>query len=178
MDDDDNSNPFDFGFFSGDFNDFVKNIQKMIEDLLQKGNLTEDIEKFLEDLGNNSPFVAGFSFKRGLDGKPYIEQFGDLMKQFGLGNVASKFNEKKAAKDRAPIVDIIEEDETIRVIIEMPGVEKRDIDLHSRETVLKIKANSTNRRYKKDIVLPCPVIPTSSKAVFKNGVLEITLKRK
>lgn len=177
MDDDDNSNPFDFGFFSGDFNDFIKNIQKMIEDLVQKGNLTEDIEKILEDLGNNSPFVAGFSYKRG-DGKSYIEQFGDLMKQFGFDNVASKINESNAAKDRAPIVDIIEENESIRVIIEMPGVEKRDIDLHSRETILKIKANSRNRRYKKDIFLPCPVIPTSSKAVFKNGVLEITLKRK
>lgn len=174
MDDDDNSNPSDFGFFSGDFNDFIKNIQKMIEDLVQKGNLTEDIEKILEDLGNNSPFVAGFSFKRGPDEKPYIEQFGDLIKQFGFGLA----NQKEATKDRAPIVDIIEEDQTIRIIIEMPGVEKRNIDLHSTETSLKIKANSQNWRYKKDIFLPCPVIPTSAKAVFKNGVLEITLKRK
>ncbi|MFV2015446.1 MAG: Hsp20 family protein, partial [Candidatus Heimdallarchaeota archaeon] len=45
------------------------------------------------------------------------------------------------------------------------------------ELVIKIKAHSGTRTYKKEITLPTSIIPTSTKAKFNNGVLEITFQR-
>ena len=40
-----------------------------------------------------------------------------------------------------------------------------------------IAVDSTKRRYYKDIALPAKVDPDSAKATYKNGILEITLKK-
>lgn len=172
-------NPFDD--FPKEFpNDFFKNIQKIIEEMLKNSDFS-DIEKFFENglnsgAGSNNPFVWGFSFNKGADGKPRFEQFGDFIKKMGFNNGGVEVNGDDE-RIREPLADIIEEDSEVRVIIEMPGVDKSQIDISTTERVLKLKSNSENRTYKKEIKLPVSVIPESSKAKFNNGVLEITLQR-
>ena len=169
MTDDDNSPNFP--------NDFFKNIQKFIEDMLKNSDLS-DLEKFFEDGGfgaGNNPFVWGFSFNKGADGKPRFEQFGDFIKKMGLKPQES--GEDAQERVREPLTDVIEEDAIIRVIVELPGVEKNQINLSTTELTIKIKAQSETRMYKKEVKLPTPIIPKSSKAKFNNGVLEITLQR-
>ena len=58
-------NPFDdFGAgFPNDFSNFFKNIQRIIEDMLNNGDFS-DFEKFFEENGDKIPFVWGFSFNR------------------------------------------------------------------------------------------------------------------
>ena len=78
---------------------------------------------------------------------------------------------------REPLADVIEEDTVVRILIELPGVEKNQIDLSATELTLKVRAKTPVRNYKKEIPLPASVIPESSKATFNNGVLEVTLKK-
>ncbi|MHA2501181.1 MAG: Hsp20/alpha crystallin family protein, partial [Candidatus Hodarchaeales archaeon] len=65
----------------------------------------------------------------------------------------------------------------IRIIAELPGVSKEDIDLSAAETSVTIEARSSNRRYRKEIELPGSINPETAKAKLKNGLLEIILDR-
>ncbi|MEM1776413.1 MAG: archaeal heat shock protein Hsp20, partial [Nitrososphaerota archaeon] len=79
---------------------------------------------------------------------------------------------------REPLVDVFEEDDTVKVVAEVPGVEKEDINLNATEDMLIISVKTPQRKYYKEVELPAKVDPNSAKASYKNGVLEVTLKKK
>ena len=64
------------------------------------------------------------------------------------------------------------------ITVEIPGVEKEDIDLVATEDTLEIKVDSPKRKYHKRIDLPCNVKTKSTKATYKNGILDIVLDKK
>ncbi len=74
-------------------------------------------------------------------------------------------------------VDVHERDEEIRVIADLPGVEKEDIRLKCDGRVLTISADSDRRTYDERIDLPARVDETSARASYNNGVLEVVLER-
>ncbi len=51
------------------------------------------------------------------------------------------------------------------------------MDLSVTDDTLSIKANRGDRHYSKRVQLPCPVIPDSTKATYKNGILDVVIKR-
>ena len=65
----------------------------------------------------------------------------------------------------------------VKVIAELPGVEKKDIKLHGTETTLTISVDTPQRKYYKEVELPCEVDANSAKASYQNGVLDIELKK-
>ena len=112
------------------------------------------------------PFVYGYSVKIGPDGKPEIREFGNVK--------PSRFG-PRIKEEREPLVDIIETDGEIRVVAELPGVEKNDIKLHGTENTLTISVDIPQRKYYKEITLPAKVNVKEAETKYKNGVLEITL---
>ncbi len=70
-----------------------------------------------------------------------------------------------------------EEEEVIKVVAEVPGVEKDDINLNASERKLIISVDTPQRKYYKEVDLPAEVDPKSTKASYKNGVLEVVLKK-
>ena len=114
------------------------------------------------------PYVYGFSMSVGPDGKPVIREFGNVQKnRFG----------PKIREEREPLVDILEEDKHVVIVAELPGVEKEEINLHATENALTISVDTVNRKYHKELALPAKVDPRSSQASYKNGVLEVRLKK-
>jgi len=81
-------------------------------------------------------------------------------------------------EERKPFIDVIKGDKDVSVIIEMPGVEKEDIDIRASETHVEIRAERGDRKYHERIEFDCEVIPDQVKATYNNGVLEIVFKRK
>jgi HSP20 family protein len=75
------------------------------------------------------------------------------------------------------LVDVINEAEQIRVVAELPGVEKPDIKTTISENRLTISVDSAARKYYKEIELPSSVDSDTSKASYNNGVLEIVLRK-
>jgi len=114
------------------------------------------------------PYVYGFSVSFDPEGKPAIQQFGNV-KPSRVG--------PQVKEEREPLVDVIDENDEIAVFAELPGVEKNDITLHSSEKNLTISVDSKGRRYHKELELPDSVLPTSAKASYKNGVLEIRFRK-
>ena len=74
-------------------------------------------------------------------------------------------------------MDVYEEEDSIKVVAEVPGVDKNDINLNVTEKKLIISVDTPQRKYYKEVDLPAEVDPQSSKATYKNGVLEVVLKK-
>ena len=74
--------------------------------------------------------------------------------------------------------DVTEEGSLVRAVAEIPGVAKEDISLKCTGNVLSIKVDSPNRKFEKDLALPCEVDVDSAKAEYNNGLLEVTLSKK
>ncbi len=129
-----------------------------------------EMEKELEKKGVKS-YVYGFSVTIGPDGKPIIREFG---------NVPRRIRGKPTIiEEREPLVDVFETDSEVVVVAEMPGVEKEKIDIKVTEDgkTLIISASNEDRKYYKEVDLPAKVDPLSAKATYKNGVLEVKLKK-
>ena len=114
------------------------------------------------------PYVYGFSMSIGPDGDPVIREFGNVQKGcFG----------PQIREEREPLVDIMEETEHVVIIAELPGVEKSDIHLHTTEDHLTVTVDSAKKKYHKEVMLPTKVDSKSAQASYKNGVLEVRLKK-
>ncbi len=176
----DNNFPFDINFDDINIDEIKKNLSpffesspfgKIIDEMLKKitSSFVEgmDISKF-EDL-KKSPFVYGFKFGIGPDGKPRVNQFGNI-KQDEWGKLEGN-------DVREPLIDVFKEKTTVRVIAEVPGIGKGDVKLTGKENSLTIKAFSETRKYEKTVALPVPVDIKTARAKYNNGVLEVIIDR-
>ncbi len=134
-------------------------------------------EKEIERLSRQpNTKVYGFSMRVGPDGKPVVREFGNWKPGVEIRGP------KEAVKaleegERSPLIDVIDDKNEVVVIAEVPGVEKREIDLHATKSELEISVENPERRYYRKVELPKEVIPESAKASYKNGVLEVRLKK-
>jgi HSP20 family protein len=161
-------NPFDDFGFDEDF----------IRDLLDDDRIMDDIKRMTEEMMRmfsnaqpGKPVVHGFKIHYGPDGKPRIEDFGNK-------HIKTPTGEPQISEEREPLTDIIEGDDDVAVTVEIPGVEKNDIDLNVNGDSLEIKVGAPQRKYHKTLELPCDVVPKTTKATYKNGILDIVIKRK
>ncbi|WP_232700472.1 Hsp20/alpha crystallin family protein [Halobacterium wangiae] len=74
-------------------------------------------------------------------------------------------------------VDVHESDDTIRVIADLPGVEKDDISIQCDGKQVTISAHTDSREYDERVSLPGRVDARSGDATYNNGVLEIAFER-
>jgi HSP20 family protein len=93
-----------------------------------------------------------------------------------------------------PRVDIIDRDKEIVVHAELPGVEKKDLDVTLTDTSVTIKGETRKESkeekgdyyrceisrgaFARSVALPAEVESANAKAQFKDGVLELTLPKK
>lgn len=118
------------------------------------------------------PFVYGYSMKIGPDGKPVIREFGNIKPGAGVKGQPLNLREQ-----REPLIDVIEEEGEIKVLAELPGVDKKDINIFLTEGTLTISVDTAGRKYYKELDLPVDVDETSARSTFSNGVLETTLTK-
>lgn len=167
--------PFARDWFFGDIDKIFHDMEKMMEEELKNfsSRVPKDYvrERKLPD-GSTArelgPFVYGYSIKIGPDGKPEIREFGNV-KQSRLG--------PQVKEEREPLVDVIQTDGEIHIVVELPGVEKKDIKLHGTEDMLSISVETPQRKYYKEITMPTKVKVKEAKSEYKNGVLEVTLPK-
>ena len=158
------------------FREMEEIMRKEFEEILKNTPDSLVREKTLPDgskIGQWGPFVYGYSITIGPDGKPQIREFGNIKPETGLGRPKINIRE-----EREPLVDIMETDEEVKVVAELPGVEKKDIKLYGTEDTLTISVDTPERKYYKKVKLPSKVDAKKTKASYKNGVLEVTLKKR
>jgi len=170
-------------FFRGslwDIDETFKEMEEMMakefEDLSKRA--PEDLlrERTLPDgtkMKSWGPFVYGYSVTVGPDGKPKVREFGNFKAETRMGKPYMDVKEK-----REPLADVINTDGEVRVIVELPGVEKKDIKLSGTENKLTISVDTPEHKYFKEVELPAKVDSKKATSKYKNGVLDITVPKK
>ena len=169
-----------FGWMDRWFSDFDEMFENMFEDMAKAMPRDMTTEKKLPDgstIKQYGPYVYGYSMTMGPDGKPVIQEFGNVKPSKRPGAFGIEQPALEPKETREPLVDVINEQAQVRVVTELPGVEKSDIKTTISEDALTIKVESPTRKYYKEVSLPTNVDPDSSKASYNNGVLEITLRK-
>ncbi len=141
-----------------ELDEYIENFQKEMEESVKKS--------ILGAKQSVKPFVAGFSFNLGPEGKPSVQTFGNS--PIGGDGFRSPINEQ--------VVD--EKSGTLRLLLEMPGVEKEDIRVEATEDTAVITAENEGRKYRAELGLKSPVRSDSGRAEYKNGILEISFSLK
>jgi len=118
------------------------------------------------------PIVYGYSMTIGPDGKPVVREFGNVKRGVG-GPMREAITET-----REPMVDVVDSDKEVRVIVELPGVRKEDIELTAENQKLTVSVNTPERKYRKVLDLPNSVVVDGSRSNFNNGILEVVFPKK
>ncbi len=94
---------------------------------------------------------------------------------------------------RTPVTDVYQEDDKVVAKFELPGVEKKDIDLNVTAEFIEVRVEksaekkeerkglyryeSMSNSFYRKIPLPVEVVPEKSDAVFKDGILTVTVPK-
>ena len=94
---------------------------------------------------------------------------------------------------KMPKVDVIERDSEIVIKAELPGVDKKDLDISVTKNTVTIKGSTSHEKkeekgelyrceisrgsYSRTLPLPSEVNEDKAKATFKDGILELTLPK-
>lgn len=162
----------DFGIGKLSLGGLFKGIEKLVDlaaDLKESGGeIKKEGEIDLSHLKEGMKGVFGFSVKTAVGGKPIVEPFGNIKKTPKGPTVE---------EEREPITDVFDEKEEIRVYAEMPGINENDIKLDLKGDILDISAQSGDRKYHKEVLLPAKVNLQTLTSSYKNGVLEVKMKK-
>jgi len=149
-----------------------KGIEKLIDlaaDLKEAGGeIKKEGEIDLSNLKKGMKGVYGFSIKTMTGGRPVVESFGNIKKTPKGPTVE---------EEREPLTDVFDEKEEVRVYAEIPGVNEEDIKLDLKGDILDILAKSGDRKYHKEILLPAKVKSETLISSYKNGILEVKIRK-
>ena len=169
-----------FGSWFPDIDEMMRDVEKMMQEAFR--NVEQQVprnlvkERKLDDgsvVRETGPIVYGYSVKIGPDGKPVVRKFGNID---AFPNVLGGGLTVK--EEREPLVDVIKGLDELRVVAEVPGVNKEDLRLTADENMLTIESITGQPRYHKKVELPEMVDPKTAKSIYKNGILEVSFKLK
>lgn len=156
-------------FMRRDYKEFT---QRLPKDLIRERRLPDGSK--VKEWG---PFVYGYSMTIGPDGKPQIREFGNVKPSTKPEPLGLRRPRVDIKEEREPLVDVITTDGEVKVVAELPGVDKNDIKLYGTEKTLNISVDTPQRKYSKEVELPVSVDPKTAKSMYKNGVLEVTITK-
>jgi Molecular chaperone (small heat shock protein) len=121
------------------------------------------MERMMDGFTSNAK-TYGFTVHVGPDGVPHMHEFGDDVP--ATDNV------------REPLTDVSVENDVVRIVIELPGVQKEDIQLDCTETSVTVSVDTESRKFRKAVPLQTNIDVDSAMAEYNNGILEITVNSK
>ena len=131
-------------------------------------NIDDIFEEFKGKDSGSGPYCYGYTMTVGPDGKPVVKEYGNV-KPGLLPN----------SDTREPVVDTIvdEKEKVVKLIAEMPGVEKTDVKIVVDNKVVDVSAEHGEKKYHAKVPLKHKVDENSAKASYKNGILQIVFKQ-
>ena len=159
------------------FNDEFNRIFKQMSSSFR--NLDDVFEMLRNTNGLSEPIYFGYTMTVGPDGKPVIQEYGnvkpDTLPTVGSCGCASQSHEPIAEK-REPLIDTLVDDkeQTLKIVAEMPGVEKTDVKVFVDEDIVHIDAKHGEKDYHVNVPIHHKVDSDSPKATYTNGILELT----
>ena len=149
-------------FFDSEIDRIFK---RMSNPFFHMGDIFEELP-----VDGSKSYSFGYTMTIGPDGKVVVKKLGD----------ATKPDLHPSSDDvREPIVDTIvdEKEEIVKLIAEMPGVEKQDVKvLVEANKIVDISAERDAKKYHIRVPLKHKVVEDSAKASYRNGILQLVFK--
>lgn len=169
-------------FWNFNFNNVFRSFEEELNALMRSGS---------SEFSENGPISYGYSVRIGPDTnyQPEVRQWGnlnDFRRKQGLPEI--EFPLKGLSEPRLPVasttsnerfVDFIDEDNHLKIIVEVPGFTKESlvIDIDEYGSEITLTGNSESRELNETIKLPSKLEVKSIKSSVNNGVLEIRGKK-
>ncbi len=128
----------------------------------------DDITEEFNGKGSNfSPFYYGYTMTVGPNGKPVVKEYGNVKPEL-----------LPSTDIREPVVDVIvdEKEKLVKLVAEIPGVEKTDVKILVQDKFVDISAEHGEKKYHVKVPIKHKVDENSAKASYKNGILELVFK--
>ena len=128
--------------------------------------VNDDFEEF-KGYSDSGQLFYGCTMTVGSDGKPVVQEYGNI-----------KSDKLPISDTREPIVDTIvdEKEKVVKLIAEMPGVEKTDVKIVVDNKIVNLSAEHGEKKYHVKVPLTHTVDENSAKASYKNGILQLVFK--
>lgn len=128
-----------------------------LDDIFEEAKESGDVQRF-------GPYYYGYTMTIGPDGKPVVKEYGNVKP--GLLPTSDK---------REPLVDTLvdENEKVLKLVAEMPGVEKKDVKVVVNDKTVSIDAEHGEKKYHAKVPIKHKVDKNSAKASYKNGILEL-----
>ncbi len=140
-----------------------------------------EFERLFEDIRQRMDLMRAQS---GLtpESMPLSYSYRVVIDQDGQRKVTERYDDrtvrnKVAADDDEPLVDVLDQEDKVRVIMHLPGASKEDIDLEFKDGSMLVKVGNASRSMVREVPLPCAVVPSSAVTECRNGVLEVCLPK-
>ncbi|MEX0861869.1 archaeal heat shock protein Hsp20 [Nitrosopumilus sp.] len=147
-------------FFDSEFDRIFKRMSNSFFNI-------DDIFEEFKGGSVSGPYYYGYTMTVGPDGKPVVKEYGNVKP--GL---------LPTSDTREPPVDTIvdEKEKVVKLIVEMPGVEKTDVKILVENKTVDLSAERDNKKYHVKVPIQHKVDENSAKASYTNGILQITFK--
>lgn len=123
-------------------------------------------ERMFSELSNGNSRTYGYTMYQGPDGIPHVREYGNA-----VGS-----HSPMIARENDPLIDVTRNGDEISVVVELPGARKEDIVLEENGRTLSIRVETPDRRFSRDVALPCEALGGSATAEYNNGLLEVRMK--
>jgi len=151
------------------FDEIIRDLAKT----LQAENLANCEFSIGSTIRQFGPFIYGYSISLDGKGNPSVREFGNV----SLSKEPRGGSMLPSVSSQEQLVDVIDEVGQVRILAELPGVDKSAI----RTTIVKdsmiIRVGSRSRKFRRRLQLPTCVDPESLKTRYNNGCLEIILQK-
>ncbi len=163
----DRMSEFDFEDWFRRTRKLFEEIDKVFEEMFREATFFPEERK----IGKRrviGPYYYGFSVTIGPDGIPRVREWGNI-RPGPIRPVVSEAIE--------PFTDVFDEGDYYRIIMDIPGVEKENINVEAAENAIMVRAEGGGRKYYKEVKLEEKIKPETAKAQYKNGVLTVTVEK-
>jgi HSP20 family protein len=150
-------------------NDEFDNLfRKMSRPFMNMDDIFEEF-KDSDNLQTYGPYYYGYTMTIGPDGKPVIKEYGNVKPAL-----------LPTSEVREPFVDVLVDDKekVLKLVAEMPGVEKKDIKIVVEGRTVNLDAEHGEKKYSAKVPIRQKVDEDSVKATYANGILEVKFKLK
>lgn len=150
------------------WDEFDNLFRKMTRPFMDMDDIWDEL-KSSADLQTFGPHYYGYTVTIGPDGKPIVKEYGNVRP--GL---------LPTSDTREPFVDVIIDDKekVLKIVAEMPGVEKKDIKIEVISRTINLDAEHGEKKYHTKVPIKHKVDEDSVKASYANGILEVKFKLK
>jgi HSP20 family protein len=116
-------------------------------------------------------------------------EFDSMLQRRGL----FPFHFRSAFEGKSPSVDMVDQKDSILIKAELPGVDKKDLDVSVTENTVTIKGKTSSEKkeekgnyyrreissgsYERVLTIPANVDSSKAKAKFRDGLLELTIPK-